>query len=180
MRIRGGETIGLIIDLQVRLLPHITRSEQLIARCVTLLKGLHLLGIPTVFTEQYPKGLGPTDERVASLLGPEPPMEKTSFSCCGESAVMTNLKTSGKKTVLVAGIEAHVCVQQTVLDLPDGGFVPVVVEDCIGSRNESDKIIALDRMRAAGTVVTTVESVLFELMENSRHPSFKAVSALVK
>ena len=180
MRIMNKETVGLIVDLQIRLLPHMVRSETLIGKCITLIKGLKLLEVPIIYTEQYPKGLGCTDERIQKLLTPMQAIEKIAFSCCGEPAMIDLLQTFKRKTVLVAGIETHVCILQTVLDLIDAGYAPVIVEDCVGSRSENDKNIALNRIRGSGGCITTVESLLFEVMGTAKHPQFKEVTKLVK
>jgi hypothetical protein len=180
MRIIVAETVGLVIDLQERLVPHMHGCDELIAKNRILLKGLQLLDVPVLWTEQYPKGLGRTVGGVAELLSNDIPFEKTSFSCWDDAAIRPRMQSFGKTTVLIAGIEAHVCVLQTAIDLCGQGMSPVVVEDAVSSRRENDKRIALGRITGAGGVLTTVESVLFELARTAQHPSFKALSNLVK
>lgn len=180
MRIIAADTVGLIIDLQERLVPHMHGRDELIARVRLLLKGLKLLDVPVLLTEQYPKGLGGTVSEIAELLPDGIRFEKISFSCCDDAAILSRLQSLGKKNVLIAGIEAHVCVLQTAIDLCGCGMLPVVAEDAVASRRENDKRIALKRIAAAGGMLTTVESVLFELARTAQHPSFKALSALVK
>jgi len=180
MRIDRKDSAGLVIDIQERLFPHIESADQLLKRCTILLKGLEVLGVPAMVTEQYRKGLGPTLEQVALNLPAFSPMEKMTFSCCDDAQVMKSLNNQGKKTVIICGIEAHVCVLQTAIDLIANDFLPVIVEDCTGSRKQNDKRVALERMRSEGAIVTTSESILFELARVSGTDEFKAISKLVK
>ncbi len=145
-----------------------------------LLEGFRILQIPLVITEQYPKGLGPTLEPLSLLLEKEPVIEKISFSCCGEPGVRDKLNSLKRPTIIICGIEAHVCVLQTVVDLVEQGYRAVVVEDCISSRKPEDKRVAVERMRSEGAVITTCESVLFELTGVAGTDEFKAISRLVK
>ena len=180
MRIKAGECAGLVVDIQERLFPAMFDHENLLARVLVLLEGLRLLGIPVLLTEQYPKGLGKTLEKVLDVLDSKGPVEKMSFSCCGEATFLARLNETHKKRVIICGIEAHVCVLQTVLDLLEAEFQPVVVADCISSRNPEDKMVALDRMRSEGAIITTGESILFELTEVAGTALFKQISRLVK
>jgi nicotinamidase-related amidase len=180
MRIVKEDTLGLVIDLQERLVPHMYGHDELIEKNRLLLQGLRLLDVPVLFTEQYPRGLGKTIDRISEFFANDIPFEKITFSCCDDAAVRSRLQSLGKKTVLIAGIEAHVCVLQTALDICNSGMVPVIVEDAVSSRRERDKRVALDRIAGEGGRITTVESVLFELMRTAQHPSFKALSNLVK
>lgn len=180
MRIDPDTTTGLIVDLQERLVPHMVDHEQLVQRCTLLIKGLSILSIPMLSTEQYPAGLGKTVAAVGSLLGSSPAIEKRSFSCCDEPSVPAQLKSTERTTVLVAGIESHVCVLQTAIDLQTSGFDPVIIADAVSSRREYDRKIALERMAREGCRISTVESILFELLRNARHPCFKEISRLVK
>jgi nicotinamidase-related amidase len=180
MRIGLETTAGLIIDLQERLVPHMHEHEQLLQRCSVLIKGLTILGVPMLHTEQYPAGLGTTVTAIGSLFAGTPAIEKRSFSCCDEPALFAQLQQTGRAAVLVAGIESHVCILQTVIDLQVAGFAPVIIADAVSSRREFDKKIALKRMAAEGCRISTVESVLFELMRTSRHDRFREVSRLVK
>ena len=109
-----------------------------------------------------------------------PRIEKISFSCCDESRVMEGIATSGKENIIIAGIESHVCVLQTTIDLIHNGYHPVVVEDCVSSRHENDKRMAIERMREEGAIITTCESILFELLRFSDSKQFKEISRLVK
>jgi isochorismate hydrolase len=179
MRIKREVSAGLIIDIQERLFPHMDQKEALLKKCILLLEGLKVLGIPFVITEQYPKGLGPTVKEISETV-PEVVIEKIAFSCCDEPAVLRSPIFQNRKTVIICGIEAHVCVLQTVVDLIASGYLPVVVEDCISSRNPVDKQVAVERMRAEGAVITTCESILFELARVAGTDEFKAISRIVK
>ncbi len=180
MRIQKKESAGLVIDIQERLFPHMDHSELLLANTVKLLKGLEVLGVPVLLTEQYPEGLGHTLEEIRTLCGSAEPLTKMAFSCCDEPAFLSALEHSARRTVIICGIEAHVCVLQTVIDLLENGYVPVVAADCISSRKTGDREIAVERMRTEGAIVTTMESILFELARVSGTDPFRALSRLVK
>jgi hypothetical protein len=180
MRILRDRTVGLVIDIQERLFPFIAGHEALAGSTAILIKGLQALGIPLMVTEQYTKGLGPTILPLRDILQDEPVMEKFSFSCCDDNSFMGRLSGLDKQFVVIAGIESHVCVLQTVIDLLERNYIPVVVEDCISSRRLNDKAMAIERMRKEGAIITTYESVLFELLRYSGTDEFKAISRLVK
>ena len=180
MRIKKELSVGLVIDIQEKLFPHMDQKEELLRRTAILLEGFKVLQIPMVITEQYPKGLGPTLEPISLVLDNASVLEKISFSCCGEAAFSDKLKSLGRSTVIICGIEAHVCVLQTVVDLVEQAYEVMVVEDCISSRNPTDLRVAVERMRSEGAVITTCESVLFELARMAGTEEFKAISRLVK
>lgn len=180
MRILREQTAGLVIDIQERLFPFISGNEALSLNAGILIKGLQALQIPIIVTEQYTKGLGPTIEPLQLLFNGKMPIEKLAFSCCDDQAFMLHLKGLDKKFIVITGIESHVCVLQTTIDLLEQNFIPVVVEDCISSRRLNDKLMAVNRMRRMGAVITTYESVLFELLRYSGTEEFKAISKLVK
>lgn len=180
MRIRKQDTVALIIDVQERLHPFIHENDKLTNSLVRLVNGLKVLGIDIIVTEQYSKGLGHTIPQVSEALGDYEHIEKMSFSCCGSGEFCSTLDLKGKKYVIIAGIESHVCVLQTVLDIIAMNRIPVLVEDCVSSRNINDKQIAIERMRKEGAVITTYESILFELLEVSGTEEFKAISRIVK
>jgi nicotinamidase-related amidase len=180
MRISKEECTGLIVDMQERLFPHMEGKDELLEKCLTLIEGLKILGVPLTYTEQYPKGLGPTLEPVREALSPLNGIEKAAFSCCDEPSFRQVMETSERKIWIIAGIEAHVCILQTVIDLLDNGHLPVVVADATSSRNRADQRVALERFRQEGARVTTCESILFELARVSGTPEFKLISKLVK
>jgi hypothetical protein len=181
MRITLDNTVAVIIDVQERLHPFMYDSERVLTKITTLINGLSALEVPTLVTEQYPKGLGPTVGTVRDAFGDSfSPIQKMAFSCCDETAFSALLAAEGAKRVIVAGIEAHVCVLQTTLDLIDGGYEPIVVLDATSSRNERDQEIAARRIEREGGRITSVESILFELTRVSGTARFKEISRLVK
>lgn len=180
MRIEREESSGLVIDIQERLCPHMDQHEMLLRHTTVLLKGLRTLGVPVLLTEQYPEGLGSTVDEVQHVLGKFDPIKKLAFSCCDEPAYLMALEQTGRREVIICGIEAHVCVLQTVIDLVENGYHPVVVADCVSSRKSEDKRVALERMRMEGAILTTMESILFELARVSGTDEFKTISRLVK
>lgn len=180
MRILRDKTAGLLIDIQERLFPHIYENEILALNSGILIKGLQELRIPIVVTEQYTKGLGPTILPLQQLFTDVQPLEKLAFSCCDDASFMKQLDALNKRFIVITGIESHVCVLQTCIDLLEKNYIPVIVEDCISSRRINDKNIAIRRMRSMGAIITTYESVLFELLRYSGTDEFKAISKLVK
>src|SRR6056297_1358387 len=179
-RIERNRTVLLVIDVQERLLPVIAGAEELQKRVGVMVDGAAALGVPALFTEQYPKGLGHTVPEIAERLAPASPVEKVSFSCCGVGEIDAALAKIAPATVLVVGIETHVCVLQTCLDLLGRGMTPVLVADCVGSRHEADHHYAIERLRNAGAIVSTAESVLFELTGTAGTDEFRQISRLVK
>lgn len=180
MRIKAEDCLFVQVDVQERLFPHIANNEELEKNLVTLVKGLQLHEIPMIVNEQYKKGIGETIPSLRELTDNYPHFEKTTFSCCGQEDGMAAIKASGKKYVILAGIETHVCVLQTALDLLEAGLQPVLVTDCVNSRKQSDKDAAIMRLVQAGVIPTTYESLLFELTVNAKNPVFKEISKLVK
>lgn len=180
MRILKDNTAGVVIDMQAGLLPHIAGKEELVKNLIILIKGLKLLDIPLLVTQQYTKGLGTTVDPVKEALGKYAHIEKNSFSCCDEAVFKESIDVLGKKFIIVAGIETHVCVLQTVIDLLEQNYYPVVIEDCVSSRKERDRRVALARMRQEGALISTYESILFELCRFAGTDTFRAISRLVK
>jgi nicotinamidase-related amidase len=180
VRIFSAETIALVIDIQDKLFPHIDNHENLLKNCGLLLSGLNVLDIPVVVTEQYPKGLGSTLKELSKLITDFSPIEKLSFSCCGEKKFLEAVQGFGKRNIIICGIETHVCVLQTVMDLIERGYHPVIIEDCVSSRKRSDRETAIKRMAREGVIITTYESILFELCEVAGTDQFKQISKLVK
>jgi nicotinamidase-related amidase len=170
----------LIVDVQEKLVSKIFELDRLLANCRTLIQGAKILSVPVFATEQYPKGLGRTVPQLGELL--ENPAEKLRFSCAEvlDWGTAAGEPDNDRYQVVVAGMEAHVCVLQTVLDLLGNGFQVFVPADAVSSRSEFDWKIALDRMSAAGATIVTIESVLFEWCEVSGTPEFKQISQLIK
>ena len=180
MRILKDKAVLVVIDFQERIFPAIHEHERLLKNVPLLIEGMKVLGIPVIVTEQYVKGLWQTIPAIAATIEGIRRIEKASFSCCDEPQFMMELASSGRDYVIIAGIESHVCVLQTVIDLRQNGFNPVVVEDCISSRKPNDKLMAIERMRREGVIITTYEAILFELLRYSGGETFKAISKLVK
>jgi nicotinamidase-related amidase len=180
MKISREQTACLVIDIQERLVPVIHEKEALLKNCGILIEGLQALGIPMLVSQQYTKGLGETVPEISSLFSDFGFIEKRDFSCCGEPEVMLQLNMTGAKNIIVCGIESHVCVLQTVLDLQENGFNPIVVTDAMSSRTPYSIEIAKERFRYEGVLMTSVESLLFELTRSSAAPGFKVISKLVK
>ena len=178
--LKAENTCLLVIDLQEKLMPAICGNDEMLKRCAALIKGMKLLDIPILVTQQYTKGLGPTVPQIAEALGDYEPVEKVTFSCLAEKEFRAKLLELDKDYVVVIGAEAHICVLQTVIDLLDKEHHNVyLVADCIGSRHDLDNKLAIRRLEAYGAVVTTLETVLFELLHTAEHPHRKEVQALV-
>jgi hypothetical protein len=180
MRLKLADTMGIIVDVQDRLFPHIHDREPLAAALERLVRGLAVLEVPLLWGEQYPKGLGATIEPLRTLLAGRPRFEKLSFSCCAEPAFFDEIRRTGRRAVILAGLETHDCVLQTCLDLLEAGFSVAVVEDAVGSRKPDDRRVALERMRQEGARLTTVESLLFELIRRAGSEAFRQISRLIK
>ena len=178
MRIEREKSQVLVVDIQEKLFPHMENQEVLKEKIITLLEGTKVLAVPMMAARQYPKGLGDTIEELGSNFTQY--YDKMTFSCCGSEHLLEALHKTGRKNIIITGIEAHVCVLQTVIDLKALGFTPIVVVDAIGSRERQDYDIALKRMEYEGAVLTTVESILFELCHTAGTEEFKKISRLVK
>ena len=177
MRLDPASSVLAIIDVQERLLAVMPDAERVVARCRRLAEAARLLGVRAVLTEQYPQGLGPTPAELAALL--PPPASKLAFSCSGCGAFDEGV-ASGVSAVVLAGLETHVCVTQTALDLLAGGVTVFVAVDAIASRHDLDHATALRRLEAAGVIPTTSEAVLFEWCRTAEHPQFQAIRRLVR
>jgi len=180
MRITKENTVGLIIDIQERLVPAMCEKEVLLKNCQVLIQGLSELEIPLLVTQQYSKGLGETIPEIKSVISDFSFIEKRNFSCCDELVVIEKLKELDAKNIIICGIESHVCVLQTAVDLKEAGFNPIVVMDCVSSRSKESIETAKERFRFEGIMMTSYESILFELARSSASPEFKAISRLVK
>jgi nicotinamidase-related amidase len=180
MRILKEETAAVVVDIQERLLPHISEGDTILKNCLKLIEGLKILSVPVIVTQQYTRGLGTTVLPIVQMFPDFRPVEKLTFSCCGEPEFEKEMTLLGKQNIILCGIESHVCVLQTCLDLLACGRRPVVVSDCISSRRQVDKQVAIERMRQEGAVITTMESLLFELTRAAGNETFKRISGIVK
>ena len=170
----------LLIDMQERLLPVMQHGSTVIRRTTRLIEGANVLRIPVAVTEQYPRGLGKTVAAIATKLhGAVYTDPKTRFSACGPS-LMRLLDKLETQSLIVAGLETHVCVLQTCLDLLDRGYTVALCLDAISSRREIDRQAAVDRLVQAGVVPTTVEAVLFELLADVDSPAFKELRSVIQ
>jgi nicotinamidase-related amidase len=176
--INRHDTLVLFIDLQERMMPAVYGNDEVIKSSCILAKGAKLLELPILVTRQYPKGLGDTVPALKEALGEHNNTDKMAFSCLGEKYGFREKLV--RKNVIVAGVETHICVQQTVLELLESGFTVYIAADCCGSRSERDRDFAFKRMVQAGAVVTTAESLLFEIMRTAGHPMRKEIQSLVK
>jgi nicotinamidase-related amidase len=186
----ANRSILVLIDLQGKLVHQVYRSTMVLEVAHRLLTFADLFAVPVVLTEQYPKGIGPTEaglrERFDALACPTFLVPKTAFSCCGDAGFLEALDRArpglapGQRQIVVAGIEAHVCVVQTVLQLREAGSQVQVCWDGVSGRGAEYRQHALERMAAAGATLTNHESVAFEWARHKDHPGFKALSALLK
>ena len=170
----------LVVDVQEKLMAAMPRRAETVAACVRLTVAAKILSLPILLTAQYPRGLGPVCPEITTAAPGVMPLEKLAFSCCGAEAFTQSFRQLRRKRVLIAGVEAHVCVQQTVIDLMALDCFPYVCADAVCSRRDLDRDVALARMRDCGAVITTVESAVFELLREAGTDQFKACLPLFK
>ena len=187
MRIEVENTYAVVVDYQERLMPVMSEKEKLTEAAGILLAGLRVLEVPICVTQQYTKGLGLTIPEIQAAWTDEeaadagfPYIDKTSFSVCGDDAFAEAIKDADKKQIILCGIESHVCVLLSALDFLSEDYDVFLVSDAVSSRYETDCAGAVSRMAQAGAVVTTTESILFELLGSAKHPCFKDISNLIK
>jgi len=173
-------SVLIIIDVQEKLLRVIHEKDKLLDNLLKLIRGVQVLGMPVILVEQYPQGLGPTIPEIISLLPDIQSIPRLSFSCCGEKRFLKELEALNRKQVLITGIESHVCVYQSTIDLLNAGYELHVVTDCVSSRTPENKKIALHRMNSAGAKLTSTEMALFELLRVAGGEKFKAISRIIK
>lgn len=170
----------LLIDVQEKLVAMLEKNT-VVRKSTTLLKTANILGIPSIITEQYPQGLGKTVDFVSEHIKENTTMfEKTAFSALKDDGFLKKLKSFGKKQIIIGGIEAHICVHQTVADLIENDFEVYVVKDACASRKKDDFKSGIKLMEQNGAKISATEAVLFELLKTSKHPNFKEVQALIK
>ncbi len=180
MRINKEDTLTLVIDYQERLMPAMADLDSLIKNSSILLEGLRILEVPFIVTQQYTKGLGNTVEPIRNALACDEYFDKTSFSIMGDDAIRQAVIDSGKKNVILCGAEAHICVLQSAIDLKASGYNVILIADCIASRNETNKSLALIRAQQEGIIISSCESILYELLQKAGSDQFKQISKLVK
>jgi len=180
MRIHKENTVAVLIDIQERLFPVMQNADDLLNNCSILVQGLQELSVHLLVTQQYTKGLGNTVPELVAVINDFLPIEKTAFSCYSEPAFVEALEEEDAPNVILCGIESHVCVLQTAIDLKEAGYQPIVIFDCVSSRTDFNKQMALERYRYEGIMVSSYEAILFELTQGAKAPEFKAISKLVK
>lgn len=178
--LKTDDTVLVLVDVQGKLAQLMDGKEALYQNLRKLVQGFQVLGLPILWVEQNAAGLGPTIPELAELLVGQTPLAKFSFSCCGEADFMEKLRATGRRQVLIAGIEAHVCIYQTATELLKLGYEVEVVADGVSSRTAANRELALHKMPQLGARLTSVEMALFELLGKAEGPAFKAMLKIVK
>ena len=173
-------TVLVVVDVQGKLSHLMYEKEKLFENLQKIITGARILEIPVVLTEQNPEGLGRTIPEVADLLPDVQPIPKFSFSCCGEKRFIEELEALKRKQVLIVGIESHVCVYQTAMDLLGAGYEVQVVADAVSSRTAENRELGLEKMKSEGAELTGVEMALFELLRVAEGAKFKGILKVVK
>ena len=170
----------VVVDIQERLAVAMKKRKKVEANTSILIKAAEIMDIPVIVTEQYPKGLGHTTDHVKEALSKPEPIEKITFSCCGEDSFTKAVKDSGKTHVILCGMETHVCVWQTCLGLLDSGYIVHLASDATSSRSKDNYLAGVGLMRDAGAVISSTETICFQLLVRAGTEEFKKVSKLVK
>ena len=172
----------MVVDIQEKLAVAMDtgRLGVVLGNATRMIQTARALSVPILVTEQYPRGLGRTLDSIAGAIGPFEPIEKLTFSAMGVEEVLRSLKDARVRDVIIVGMEAHVCVAQTVYDLEALGFRPVVLADAVISRYEEDHAVAIERLRHDGITITTTEAMIFELLEVAGTEAFKTVRQFVR
>ena len=178
--LRVDTSFLVIIDVQGKLAQLMHEKEELFDGLQRIIKGVQVLGIPIIWVEQNPEGLGPTVPEVARLLSDIKPISKFTFSCCRDGQFTSALASSNRRQALLVGIETHVCVYQTAVDLLEQGYEVQIVTDAVSSRTKHNMKIGLERMREAGAGLTSTETVLFELLRTAKADKFREIAQIVK
>lgn len=178
--LNAKDTVFVVVDIQERLAAVMGEREKVVSNTLHLIEIAKLLHIPMLLTEQYPKGLGRTVSEIKDALPLYEPIEKMAFGCCGEPAFLKSLAALGKKKVILAGMETHVCVLQTCLGLLNERYAAHVVSDAVCSRTRENYGTGIAFMRDAGAVITGTETVLFQLLEKAGTEEFKTISKKIK
>ena len=179
-RIDREDALLVLIDFQERLLPAMANSTELEDTVCRMAKGAKTLGLPILVTQQYTRGLGNTVNSLSQILEKFSYVEKSTFSAFKTEEFKNAVEGSGKRTIILTGIETHICVEQTALDLLEAGYNVVLLADCVESRNHRNTKISVNRMRDAGAVISNYESVLYEMLTTSKAAEFKDISNIVK
>ena len=175
-----NKTIMLLIDVQGQLAQLMHEKEKLFKSIQIMIQGMKILGVPIIWMEQIPKNLGPTSQEISKHMNEMEPIEKFSFSCCGEPLFMDKFEKTGRSQVLLTGIETHICVFQTGYDLIQKGCKVQVITDCVSSRTKENKEIGIQRIMKSGGEASSVEMIFFELMRAAQGDQFKQIVKLIK
>jgi nicotinamidase-related amidase len=170
----------VVVDVQGRLAQLMYGREALLKNIQILIKAAKILDIPIVWCQQVPDSLGPTVPEIAELLSDTEPINKASFSCCGDERFISRLNSLDRQQVLLCGIETHVCIYQTAVDLCSRGYEVSVAADAVSSRTEENKQTAIAKMQTMGINIYSTEMALFELLKTAEHPQFKQIAKLIK
>jgi nicotinamidase-related amidase len=173
-------TLLLVIDIQGNLAKGMYERDALYENLQKIIKGIKVLEIPIIVTEQIPEKLGPTISGIASLFDDFRPIPKSSFSCCGDEKIMKAIEGMNRQQILITGIESHVCLYQTTKDLLHMGYDVHIVADCISSRTPENRAIGIERMKEAGAKLTSTEMALFELLKVAEGDKFREIVRIVK
>lgn len=174
------DAVLVLIDIQGKLARIVDKSEEVIQNIANVIQGAKVLGVPVLWLEQYPQGLGKTVEEISQFLTDEKPIEKITFSAYRTPEFVEALEATGRKKVLIAGIEAHICVYQTTADLLENGYEVEVLADCVSSRTELNREIGIEKMKQYGAKISSVEMALFEMKQIAKGDDFKAISKIIK
>ena len=170
----------VVVDVQGKLAQLMDGKESLFANIEVLIKAAKALEMPIVWCQQNPRALGPTAPQLAELLGGVEPVDKMSFSCCGDAKFIEKLNALKATDVILCGIEAHVCIYQTAMDLLDRDLNVHLIADAVSSRTAANRQIAIRRLTAEGANLSSTEMILFELLKTAEHPEFRGLSGLIK
>ncbi len=174
------DSVLVLIDIQERLAAVMSEREKVVRNTLHLLAAAKLLSIPVIVTEQYPRGLGPTVGEIRETLFPFAPIEKLTFNCCGEPSFMKALESTGRRKIILCGMETHVCVLQTCLGVLEKEYVVHAVRDAVCSRSKENFKTGIGFIREAGAVITCTETVLFQLLEKAGTEEFRTISGRIK
>lgn len=180
MRFLSDDTLTIAIDYQEKLLPAMNRASEIVDRANLFAEGLHILEMPMMMTQQYPKGLGGTVSPLKETLANARLFDKISYSIYDDDAIRRAIKDNEPENILLYGIETHICIAQSAIDLKAAGYQVFVVADACSSRTERDHLLGLERLRYENIGIVGVEAALFELTRTAKHPAFKQISSLVK
>ena len=169
-----------VVDVQGKLAQLMDGREALFANIQVLIKSAKILEIPVLWCQQVPESLGQTIPEIAGLLKGNQPLNKASFSCCGCEVFNSKLNSTGRRQIILCGIETHVCIYQTAMDLKEQGYEVTLISDAVSSRTAGNKKIAIERMRTEGVKISSTEMSLFELLKTAEHPQFKQIAKLIK